>query len=212
MKSAKDRLTLTAGAKVVKGSRELLIMRRVDPGEPGGRYAADLAEKEARHRATLPAGDEDLNRVPGLRAREPRCKVPGRVLGRDEALATAHGLMQDFYRRGDPEWSRRKRQGLHERCNKAANSGVPEMRAAAFTLKRHAKGILAGYRHGKTNAAAKDADNTIKVPRRKSYNFSLRRQRVRPVFSIPIETLKLLSGLRARCTQINKLYILGHVG
>lgn len=112
-----------ADAKEVKGSRRLLIMRRADLEEPGGRYAADPAEKRARYQATLLVEDEDLNRVPGLRAREPRCKVLERVLGRDEALGTAYGLMQDFFWWSDSKWSRRKRQGLYEWCNKAAAGG-----------------------------------------------------------------------------------------
>ena len=79
--------------------------------------------------------------------------------------------MQNFYRWSDPEWYISRRQGPCESCGKAADGGVPEMRAAASTLKRHAKGVLAGYRHGKTNAAAEGANSTIKVPRRKSHGF-----------------------------------------
>lgn len=159
-----------AQTQLLRSCREPMLMRRADLEALDDAYAAELAEKRARFEST-PVRGGDLNDLPGMRAREPLCRKPGRALAPGDGLRLAYDLLQDFYAWPGAPRTAKKRDGLRRWVALAKSSGVPETGAAADALWERREGILNGYRHNRTNAQAEGTNNAIKVIKRMGCGF-----------------------------------------
>lgn len=150
---------------------KLFMMRPEDVDRLDYDYVEEQHIKRLTIMSTLDLTDEEYQELQPKKPREARASILCRLLDSDEELRRAYGLMQLFRNWSDMKWCAEKRDGLSQWITMARLSGIPEMEAAAKTLKEHREGILNGYRHNKTNATAEGLNNSIKVMKRMSYGF-----------------------------------------